>query len=224
MVDLSIIIPVFNNANFTKVCLKHLSEINLDKEIIIVDNNSTDNTKDIVEQFNVKYIKNNSNLGFSKANNIAYSESIGENILFLNNDIQVKDRFQNWPSILINSCKDGIVGVQSGRLDNNYNYLGEGKINPMLKGAYLSGWCLLAKRNTWNNLILPNQKGPWNEDYFLYFEDGDLSFRAKKNNISLYITDIPVHHFSRVTGKKYNMFHFFKKSQRIFKKRWPQIV
>jgi len=225
MKELSIIIPVFNNCQFTKACLSDLSKLEIDKEIIIVDNNSSDDTFNIVSQFeDVIYLKNNINEGFSKANNKGYKESCGEYVLFLNNDIKVLDRIKDWPQLLIDSCDNGVVGTQSGLIDSKYKFVKEGKFDPNIKGGYLSGWCVLAKRSTWDSLVLDEQIGPWNSLYYLYYEDNDLSFRVKKAKLPLKIIDVPVHHYSRVTGKKFNMFHHLNKSKRIFKKIWKNIV
>jgi GT2 family glycosyltransferase len=234
MKTLMIIIPVYNNSKFTKACLEDLVKIRdagkMDLGVVVVDNASEDDTREVVQNYGLgmSYIRNQENLGFSRANNIGYRFGCPEDddyIMFMNNDIKVLDRHEDWPEILMEACgDDGIVGVQSGRINSKYDPVGEGKFDPNVKGGYLSGWCMMAKASTWNQLILEGQDGPWNEDYFLYYEDDDLSFRAKKQGIPLRITDIPVQHYSRVTGKKYNMFYFLKKSKRIFKKAWPEIV
>ena len=217
----SIIIPVYNNANFTKAALNDLVLLGKTHEIIIVDNASEDHTADVVSKFNgVWYIKNDINKGFSFANNQGFEVAKGEYVLFLNNDIRVKNSFADWTDKLIEQCGDNcIVGTQTGILDGDYNFVKEGQFDPMQKGAYLSGWCMMAKRSVWDKLKIGG-RGCWNEDFFLYFEDSDLSWRAKKNGIKLKIVDIPVQHFSRTTGRKYNMFSFFHKSSRVFKKIW----
>ena len=220
---LSIIIPVYNNCQYTKRALTDLSKLEIDNEIIIVDNGSTDDTEKIVSEFNVVYIKNLENRGFSYANNQGFDVAKGEYVLFLNNDIKVLANEKDWPNMLIKFCADGIVGTQTGQIDSDYNFVGEGNLNPNVSGRYLSGWCLLSKKETWNKLV-ENDLLWDSKSFFLYFEDGDLSFRAKKKNIPLYLMEIPLYHYSRVTGRKYNMFYYFKLSQRIFKKKWPKIV
>lgn len=235
MRSLVVIIPVYNNCQFTKACLDDLSKIgeHLDLSIVVVDNASEDDTGEVVKFFmnkrkGIMYIKNQENLGFSTANNRGFRMAGVEDddyVLFMNNDVKVQDRYDDWPEILMDACEGGsVVGVLSGRINSKYEPMGEGKFDPNIKGGYLSGWCLMAKGSTWKRLIIEGQSGPWNEDYFLYYEDDDLSFRAKKAGIPLKIVDIPVHHYSRVTGRKYNMFYYLKKSKRIFKKKWPEIV
>ena len=61
---------------------------NIEAEIFVVDNNSSDGSKDFFrERFNgVKFIWNKENIGFSKANNRAVKHATGKYILFLNPD------------------------------------------------------------------------------------------------------------------------------------------
>ena len=121
---LSIVIPVYNKFNFTKSCLKDLSALPSDHEIIVVDNGSTDETRASLEfSDTIKYIRNEKNFGFAKACNIGYSVSTSNNVLFLNNDIRVKSNFDNWTKSLIDRCDYGLVGPTMGQLDNNLNFI-----------------------------------------------------------------------------------------------------
>ena len=88
---ISIIIINFNGKEFLKNCLDSIEGQKLDSyEIILVDNNSTDDSIRFVEDnySSVRLIKNKENLGFSEANNIGYKASKGDYILFINNDIK----------------------------------------------------------------------------------------------------------------------------------------
>ena len=78
---------------------------NIEVEILVVDNNSTDGSKDFFEgEFsNVKFIWNKHNVGFAKANNIALQQAKGDYILFLNPDTIVpEDCLENCLSFLDN--------------------------------------------------------------------------------------------------------------------------
>src|SRR5690606_32774631 len=121
MIKLSIVIPVFNNAHFTKSCLEDLNHLPKDThEIIVVDNGSTDNTKDIVSKFDIKYIDLKENTGFAHAVNVGFKESLGENVMFLNNDIRVLKNKDNWTLPIIEKCKEKtIVGPTIGKLDKS---------------------------------------------------------------------------------------------------------
>ncbi|MEK7167612.1 MAG: glycosyltransferase family 2 protein [Patescibacteria group bacterium] len=87
---LSIIIVSWNVKGLLKKCLESIKE---DFEIIVVDNNSKDGTKEMVEKDfpEAKLIKNKKNLGFAKANNQGIQEAKGDCILFLNPDTEILD-------------------------------------------------------------------------------------------------------------------------------------
>ena len=92
----SIIIVNYNQKNFLKECLKNILEakINLDYEIIIVDNNSRDSSKEFLTELSVKndkikIILNKKNFGFAKANNQGIKKARGKYVLILNPDVIV---------------------------------------------------------------------------------------------------------------------------------------
>ena len=87
---ISIIIINFNTSTITLECINSIinNSKNIDYEIILVDNASTecDPTKFINEFPNIKLIRSQTNLGFSKGNNLGISHAKGEIILLLNSD------------------------------------------------------------------------------------------------------------------------------------------
>lgn len=91
--ELSIIIVNWNAKEFLMECLGSLSEeiSNPNFEVIVVDNASTDGSPELLQaRFpNVKLIRNDSNLGFAKANNIGISQSKGKYVCLINSDIIV---------------------------------------------------------------------------------------------------------------------------------------
>ena len=86
--QLSVIIVNYNVKYFLEQCLRAVLNAceNIEAEIWVVDNNSTDGSKEFfAEKFpNVQFIWNTDNIGFAKANNIALKNARGEYILFLN--------------------------------------------------------------------------------------------------------------------------------------------
>jgi O-antigen biosynthesis protein len=233
---LSIVIPVYNKYNFTKSCINDLLHLPEDHEIIVIDNGSTDETQKSLEgNKEVVYYRNNENLGFAKACNIGYSLASAPNVLFLNNDIRVKDKKDTWTQEIIQYCTflDGLVGPTMGQLDNNLNFIQEAN-KALFGNSYMSGWCLAASKEVWSKLWIPRtetraetllQAVPqiFSEEFGLaYFEDTDLSFRARKLNIPFQVVDIPVVHFGKQTSKQLNTHLLYKNARQIFVKKWSK--
>lgn len=87
---LSVIIVTWNVSDFLRGCLKSLQDTGVPSwaEIVVVDNNSSDNTVSMVTQEFpwARLIEAGANLGFSRANNLAIPETTGEFVLLLNPD------------------------------------------------------------------------------------------------------------------------------------------
>jgi O-antigen biosynthesis protein len=215
---LSICIPVYNKYNFTKSCLKDLSLLPNDHEIIIVDNGSSDDTeKYLSKSSEIKYIRNVQNEGFAKACNKAYHNSDAPNVLFLNNDIRVKSNYSAWTKILLDKCNDGLVGPTMGKLDKDFSFIKES--NSYLDGnSYMSGWCLASSKSIWEKLMINNQI--FCEDFFCYFEDTDLGFRARKLDIKMNVVDIPVVHFGKQTSSQLNTHYLYNVARKVFISKW----
>lgn len=90
--NLSVIIVTWNSEKFIQNCLDSIfvSGGDLRHEIIVVDNDSSDKTAKIIQEFypKVNLIANKENLGYAKANNQGIEESQGEYVLLLNPDTQ----------------------------------------------------------------------------------------------------------------------------------------
>lgn len=91
MVDVSIIIVNYNGFDLLKNCLTTLYKFaeGFTFETILIDNNSTEGEiEEVVKEFDtIILIKNNVNLGFSRANNLGLNLAAGKYVLFLNNDV-----------------------------------------------------------------------------------------------------------------------------------------
>jgi GT2 family glycosyltransferase/glycosyltransferase involved in cell wall biosynthesis len=112
-IQASIIIPVFNKAEFTWQCLGSLvREIDFSKvEIIVVDNASTDNTEAVLAHFAdyVRVISNERNAGFVDACNQGAAVAKGKYLVFLNNDTTV---LPDWLNSLIETIEaDAATGA-----------------------------------------------------------------------------------------------------------------
>ncbi len=231
---LSIVIPIFNKWNFTKACLNDLSQLPDNHEITIIDNASTDETNKEICAFleklgteypdrcQVHYIKNDKNTFHSKACNQGFRQSSGENVLFLNNDIRVRGNHTSWTQTIIDNCNSsgGLVGPTMGQLDNNLNFVREA--NQQLSGnCYLGGWCLAAKRDVWEKLDVDGAGQIWNEQFPFYFNDTDMSFRARKNNIPLTVISLPdIVHFGKISAAQINITKLYNEGRQVFLKHW----
>jgi O-antigen biosynthesis protein len=194
--SVSIIIPVFNQSNYTFNCLNSLSSIqSIEYEIIVIDDASTDDTQKVLGDISgIKIVTNSENLGFIRSCNRGAAEAKGEFICFLNNDTKV---FPNWMESLLEVIKNdptvgavgskliypdgrlqeagGIIwqdasGCNFGRLDDplkpEYNYVRE--------VDYCSGASLLVR----NELL--KQIGGFSEEFLpAYYEDTDFCFTVR---------------------------------------------
>ena len=88
--DLSIIIVTFNSSPYIRDCLRSILDQvrDMNHELIIVDNDSKDETCEIIEREfpQVILIRNGFNAGFARANNLALQRAKGEFVLLINPD------------------------------------------------------------------------------------------------------------------------------------------
>jgi len=92
MIRLSIIILSYNTADFLKKTLASVQRVmQADWEVLVVDNDSTDGSPEMVaERFPfVKVIKNNKNLGFAAGNNVGLKKARGQYVMLLNSDTEL---------------------------------------------------------------------------------------------------------------------------------------
>lgn len=92
MKEISIIVPVYNVEKYLKQCLDSIYELNLsNKEIILVNDGSTDSSLEILKKYKEKYFRetiliSQENKGLSEARNVGIKNSSGEYILFIDSD------------------------------------------------------------------------------------------------------------------------------------------
>ncbi|APY07635.1 glycosyl transferase family 2 [Winogradskyella sp. J14-2] len=200
---LSIVILNYNVRYFLELCLRSVEAAitNIEAEIIVVDNHSSDDSCAMVRlQFpNVKLIENKENHGFSKGNNIGVAHAKGDYLCILNPDTVVaEDTFIKTLAFAEQKSHLGIVGCQL--IDGRGNFLPESKRNiPTPKVALQK--LLANSKNYYNTNLKPNdigvtavlvgafmilkrdvynEVGGFDEDYFMYGEDVDLSYKVLK--------------------------------------------
>jgi GT2 family glycosyltransferase/Flp pilus assembly protein TadD len=127
--DCSIIIPVWNKRELTERCLSELAKVTsgTSYEVIVVDNNSTDDTSEFLDQLSgdIRIIRNSENLGFAKACNQGARAARGRFLIFLNNDTVP---LENWLTALVAEVTShpdvGIVGSKLLYEDDTIQHAG----------------------------------------------------------------------------------------------------
>jgi GT2 family glycosyltransferase len=220
----SIIIPNYNGINFINECVDSLEKQDSFFEVIIVDNGSNDGSVDFIRENYPEYnlIENQENLGFSKAVNQGLKLVATDYVFILNNDVVLeRDCINN----LLNCIQsdDNIFAVASKMIqyDNKcklddagdeYTLLGwtrkvgDGKsinlYNDKRETFSACAGAAIYRRNVFDSI------GFFDENFFAYMEDVDISYRAKIHGYKcIYCPDaIVYHHGSGTTGSRYNEF------------------
>ena len=219
--QLSIIILNYNVRYFLEQCVLSVENAikNNDAEIIVIDNNSSDDSCAMMKQRfpNVKLIENKENLGFPKGNNIGVAQAKGEYICILNPDTVVaEDAFTKVLAFAKKQSHLGIVGVKL--IDGTGNFLPESKrgiptpwvaftkITGLYKifpksrifGKYYAQHLSENETGKVDILVgafmvmkrnLYNEIGGFDENCFMYSDDIDLSYRVLKTGKSNYYFD-----------------------------------
>src|SRR5580698_7062082 len=203
----SVTVVTYNSGRFIKRCLESVLEQRYaNKEIIVVDNASTDGTVDILEQFadRCRVVYNDENIGFAAAQNQAISISTGEWVLTLNPDVLLLPNFVQ--ALADAGQMDPKIGTVCGKLltirasfdlpdkplvDSTGIYF-----TPMLRhldrgsqevdnGHYLNhefvfgatAAAALYRRQMIDDIAVDDEF--FDPDFFVYREDADVAWRAQ---------------------------------------------
>ncbi|MBA3986810.1 MAG: glycosyltransferase family 2 protein [Flavobacteriales bacterium] len=244
---LSIIILNYNVSYFLRQCILSVQEalVGIDAEIIIVDNNSEDDSLAMLkENFpEIPLIQNKENVGFSKANNQGVTIAKGEFICILNPDTAVsKDTFLKVLKFAEEHPDFGAIGTKL--IDGTGNFLPESKRNiPKPKVAFFKMLGIPSKKNNYYATQINEDEngrvsvlvgafmlmkksrykevGGFDEDYFMYGEDIDLSYKLlKKGYENYYVGETTVLHYKgESTSKDKKYIKRFYEAMRIFYKK-----
>lgn len=238
----SIIIPVFNKAEFTKRCLDTLRptlEGAGEGEIIVVDNASSDETPELLAQYPwVRLIRNEKNRGFAGANNQGAAIARGEYLVLLNNDTEP---FPGWLAAMIRAAEQPNVGVVGAKLlfadrtiqhagvvmaqaplsrfsiaPFHYNYLipsTDPETEIPRDFQVVTGACLLTPRALYLDL------GGLDEAFWNGYEDVDYCLKVRERGLRVtYAPGAKLYHFESQSGVQR-----FRRSQwnmEILEERW----
>ena len=226
--QVSVVIVNYNVCYFLELCLHtlQLAMASLDGEIIVVDNASSDESRQYLpSRFpSVQFILNDTNLGFSKANNLGVKAAKGKYVLILNPDTLVSETCLTTALDFFAGHPDaGALGMRM--YDGRFRFLPESKRGfPTLTTAFfkLSGLIHLFPRNRVISsyylghlsavyvqqvdvlagafMFIPRdiylEVGGFDERYFMYAEDIDLSYSiAKAGYRNYYLPEPGIIHF-----------------------------
>lgn len=231
----AIVILTYQNLDYTKKCVQSIRTYTnpTQYELIIVDNGSTDGTREwLVQQNDIKYLLNDQNEGFPKGCNLGASlADENSSLLFLNNDTEVSENWLNNLNIaLYNDELTGAVGPAT-----SYDFYGvEDELGPLgFKDQNIAriqafasknnksdpkrwdlqneliGFCMLIKRKAWDAI------GNFDERFTPgTYEDTDYSVRLLDAGYHLVLCkDCYVHHY----GSR-SFHHKTKKYQELLNK------
>src|SRR5271155_3567879 len=203
----SVTIVTYNSGRFIKRCLESvLAQRYANKEIIVIDNASSDGTVDILEQFEdrCRIIYNDENIGFAAAQNQAIHSSTGEWVLTLNPDVLL---LPNFIQALVEAGQfDSKIGTVCGKLlsilatfdlpdkplvDSTGIYFTpmlrhldrgsqEGDNGHYLNHEYVFGATAAAalyRRAMIEDIAIQGEF--FDEEFFVYREDADVAWRAQ---------------------------------------------
>jgi len=192
----SLIIVNYNGRDDVDRCLRSLGQDGeADYEVILVDNASSDGSAEHVSAYypQVRLIRSESNLGFGAGNNLGAAQARGEYLAFLNPDTTVEP---GWLEALIAVLEsDPGIGLATSKIlqmDSPNKVSGCGNevhcsglalgrgmgldsdlFADMEELAAISGAAFAARRDVFESL------GGFDDDFFMYVEDTDLSFRTR---------------------------------------------
>lgn len=203
----SIIILSYNTQDLLKNCLNSLFSHtkNDDVEVIVVDNNSKDDSVAMMKKEfpKITVVENNENVGFSRGCNIGAKKAKGDFLLFLNSDTEfisdntlktLQDNFTDKVGVV-----GGIMKNEDGSLQRSFGsfytlphvskmiFLGEKgelsgiQMNKKQETDWVSGGCMMVKRSVFEEV------GGFDEQIFMYVEDVELCYRIKKKRYGVLV-------------------------------------
>lgn len=245
--NVSIIYVNYNSSNLLINSINSVIELTngISYEIIVVDNNShqkdTNKLKSYCTTNDIKLIESDTNLGFGKANNLGAKYATGEYLFFLNPDTylinnaitelfnfakthnistcganlfsaNLKPTLSYW--MLMPSITDELSALCSNiPLKIKYNNSHEHNLTSTPKEvAFIIGADLMIHNNLFKQL------NGFDKDFFMYFEETDLQYRAKKLGHKIY--NLPsakiVHLESQTLSSQTKKLQLFFESRKLF--------
>lgn len=206
---ISVLMPAYNTETYIKEAIESvLNQIFRDFEFIIINDGSTDSTKEIIESYKdprIKLINHNINRGVYNSRNEAFRIACGNYIALIDSDdICFLDRFQKQVSFMSKNPEVDLIGGRVQTIDEKSKIIGIIETN---YDRNIIKWFQIIKNQFINSTVffrkeLLNKIGYCNEKYF-YAGDYDFFSRAIRlantRNISEFVVQYRIHKES-ITG------------------------
>jgi GT2 family glycosyltransferase/tetratricopeptide (TPR) repeat protein/glycosyltransferase involved in cell wall biosynthesis len=238
----SIVILTYNQLPVTKACIESIKKQTPEPhEIVFVDNNSTDGTRDYLEEIvqkndNYRLIANEMNMGFAKGCNQGMQAATGNYIVLLNNDVVVTPHWLSGMIECLNSAADvGIVGpmtdnisgpqkvpgvdidIESGLQEFSGDFRKRNRYR-RIACRRIVGFCMLFKRD------LIDRIGSLDENFGTgNFEDDDFCLTAAVAGFqNLICGDVFIHHKGSASfrGNKIDYSALMQGNKKVFFEKW----
>jgi glycosyltransferase involved in cell wall biosynthesis len=207
-VKISVVIPVYNEKNTISEIIKRVKEVPIEKEIIIVDDASTDGTRKILDQMEgIILLSNENNMGKGASLRKAFKKVTGDVVIIQDADLEYdpKDYMK-----LLKPFEDGLSDVVYGS-----RFLGEGAHRVLFFWHYLGNQILTFLSNMLTDLNLTDMETGYKafrKEVIKEIEIKENSFgiepeiTAKVAKKKLRIYEVPISYYGRTyeEGKKIN--------------------
>lgn len=250
--DLSIVIVSYNTKKITEDCIesinRSLTNTKIKYEIVVLDNNSHDGSPKLLETMsqdnhnNLVYKQLGENLGFGKGTNLGVKIAQGQYVLLLNSDTIILNRsieklynfyIENEKEVhflgakLLNhdltpqpsACRFFTLPVVFAALFLKGDYWGLTRYSPnqFCRVDWISGACILTTKQLYQRL------GGFDKNIFMYMEEVDLLYRAKKKGFNTFFyPDSQIIHLGSAssTGKTFPILQVYKGFLFFYKKHY----
>ncbi len=207
-------------------------------ELLFTDNASTDGSVEYIKNKYgdlsfLKVVQNNKNYGYSRGNNLGIHRSKGDFVLICNNDLRLdKNLIKELVAIanekkaaatapkLVYAGKSGYINNAGSRLEPNSDWpiyedgkdqKDEGQYDEVREITAFCGACVLLSRQFLHNVGLFDNK------FFMYFEDGDLSWRGQSAGYKFYYAPkaVAIHEHTGTSREGSPLFNHFVGRNRL---------
>ena len=236
-----VIILNYNGKRTLMECLRSVFDSDYPNfEVVLVDNASTDESFETAKAKypKIHFIKNNKNVGFGAGNNIGIRfalEKMADFIFLLNNDAYLEksvlslliSQAQKNPHagiispLILNKC-DNTIWFAGGTINwlrmkaTHSRHAVSDQNNKSFTSGYISGCAMLIRKQAFKEV------GLFDEDFFLYYEDADLSVRIARKGFDLLIfPQAIVWHDEQSQGSPQKLYWLVLSGILFFKKNMP---